>query len=185
LTQADCFAWSQSIQHRAIALSCYRDARSVVLYSPVQNEVDSRAILDDALASGKKVFYPKLVKNGVPGFARVFSAANLVSGRFGILEPVGSDALTPSDRDGLIVFVPGVLFDRCGNRLGRGGGWYDRALDELGSQGVFVGLAYEAQIVDRLAAESWDRKVHFIVTENELIDCGMAPHSSSRTNRRI
>lgn len=176
LVQADCFAWSQSIQQRAIALPDYRAARSVVLYSAVQNEVDSRAILADALASGKKVFYPKWVENGPSSFARILSAADLVVSRFGILEPVGSEPMTPADRESLIVFVPGVLFDRRGDRLGWGGGWYDRALDDLGSQGVFVGLAYEAQLVDRLPTESWDRKVHLIITENDLIDCGTAPH---------
>jgi 5-formyltetrahydrofolate cyclo-ligase len=176
LVQADCFAWSQSIQKRAIALPDYRAARSVVLYSAVQNEVDSRAILADALASGKKVFFPKWVENGPSSFARIRSAADLVASRFGIFEPAGSEPMTPADRESLIVFVPGVLFDRRGDRLGRGGGWYDRALDDLGSQGVFVGLAYEVQLVDRLPTESWDRKVHLIITENDLIDCSTAPH---------
>jgi 5-formyltetrahydrofolate cyclo-ligase len=80
--------------------------------------------------------------------------------------------LSAADKDVLVVFVPGVVFDLCGNRLGRGGGWYDRILAQL-NRGVFVGLAYDFQVVEKLAAEEWDRKVHFVITENRVIDCGV------------
>jgi 5-formyltetrahydrofolate cyclo-ligase len=55
--------------------------------------------------------------------------------------------------------------------LGRGGGWYDRLLARL--SGIFIGLAYEFQLVKKLPAEKWDRKVHYIITENRVIDCGI------------
>ena len=61
----------------------------MALYSPIQNEVDTAAILSDALKWGKKVFYPKLSAAGMAGFARIGSAAELVEGRYGILEPCG------------------------------------------------------------------------------------------------
>jgi 5-formyltetrahydrofolate cyclo-ligase len=54
----------------------------------------------------------------------------------------------------------------------RGGGWYDRVLSGLGNRGFFVGLAYECQLVDDLPAESWDQKVHLLITEKNQIDCG-------------
>lgn len=185
LAQTECLAWSRSIQARAIALSPYRAARYVALYSPVENEVATQSILDDALSSGKMVFYPKLNSLGSSDFARVRSVADFVDGGFGIPEPKGTDAISLGESDNLIVFVPGVLFDRRGNRLGRGGGWYDRVLNKLGSLGIFVGLAYEFQIVDGLAAESWDQRVHFIITEKTLIDCGSAPHESKGIGRYI
>ena len=108
--------------------------------------------------------------------SRVNSAAELVVGRHDILEPAGSDFLVPADCDSLVLFIPGVLFDRRGNRLGRGGGWYDRLLGELANNGIVVGLAYESQLVESLPAASWDRRVHFILTEKNQIDCGMMPH---------
>jgi 5-formyltetrahydrofolate cyclo-ligase len=70
LAQADCLAWSHSIQARAIALSHYRAAPYVALYSPVENEVATQVILDDAMSSGKMVFYPKLNSSGSSDFAR-------------------------------------------------------------------------------------------------------------------
>lgn len=172
LAPVDCFSWSGSIQSTALKLVEYRSSRAVALYSPIQNEVDTSAILSDALKLGKKVFYPKLSSAGMTGFTRIRSAAELVAGRYGILEPAGSEVLAPADGEGLIVFIPGLLFDRQGNRLGRGGGWYDRVLHGLGNLGSFVGLAYECQLVDNLPAGSWDQRVHFIITEKNRIDCG-------------
>jgi len=176
LALTDCLAWSRSIQSRAMGFSYYRAARAVGLYSPVQNEVETSAILQHALTSNKKVFYPKLSLAGSAGLARINAAAELVVGRHDILEPAGADFITPGDCDSLVIFIPGLLFDRRGNRLGRGGGWYDRVLGELGNDGIFVGLAYEFQLVEKLPAESWDRRVHFIITEKNQIDCGMTPH---------
>ena len=185
LAQAECLAWSRSIQARSIALTHYRAAGYVALYSPVDNEVATQAILDDALSAGKTVFYPKLNSSGSSDFGRVRSVADFVAGDFGIREPAGTDSIPLGASDNLIVFVPGVLFDRYGNRLGRGGGWYDRVLSQLGSVGIFVGLAYEFQVIDDLTAESWDQRVHFIITEKSVIDCGGTPHESKGIGRDI
>ena len=185
LAQADCLAWSHSIQARAIALSHYRAAPYVALYSPVENEVATQVILDDALSSGKMVFYPKLNSSGSSDFARVRSVDDFIDGGFGIPEPAGADSIPLGESDNLIVFIPGVLFDRCGNRLGRGRGWYDRVLSKLGSHGVFVGLAYEFQLIEGLAAESWDQRVHFIITEKTVIDSGSTSHESKGIGRYI
>ena len=171
LSRANCHLWSCSIQAKALKLSQYLAARSIALYSAAQNEVDTGTILEDALAAGRRVYLPKLNRRGVPEFVQIFSPADLVAGRFGIAEPVGLNVLLPEACGGLTVFVPGVLFDRRGQRLGRGGGWYDRALAQFGSRGVFIGLAYEVQIVESLPAESWDQNVHYVITENRVIDC--------------
>ena len=185
LAQSECLAWSHSIQARAIALPQYCVARAVALYSPVENEVATQMILDGALSSGKMVFYPKLNSAESSDFARVRSVEDFVEGRFGIPEPAAADPIPRGAAADLVVFVPGVLFDRRGNRLGRGGGWYDRALSKLRSHGVFVGLAYEFQVVDSLAVESWDQRLHFIITEKNVIDCGNQLNESKRTSRLI
>jgi 5-formyltetrahydrofolate cyclo-ligase len=175
LSAADCLIWGRLIQKRAIELPQYEDAHSVGLYSPVQNEVNTNDIMEHALAHKKGVFYPRIDRPDSAGFYRILSAADLKVGRFGILEPGGAHPLSEADREQLIVFVPGVLFDPRGNRLGRGQGWYDRMLTRLDNQGIVVGLAYEVQIVAEMTAEEWDRKVHYIITENRVIDCGVLP----------
>ena len=78
------------------------------------------------------------------------------------------------------MFVPGVAFDCAGNRLGRGAGWYDRLLANLGSKKFAIGLAYEFQIVDAVPAQPWDCRVNLILTEKRAIDCGALPPGSMR-----
>ena len=175
LAPADCFSWSGLIQAQALELPQYLASRSVALYSPVPNEVDTGAIETHALEHEKKVFYPKTTRADGPRFYRIFSPTDLTRGHYGIPEPPEVHPLSAPDKADLVVFVPGVVFDRRGNRLGRGGGWYDRMLAHLDNHGVFVGLAYEIQVVEKLAAEKWDRKVHFVITEKRVIDCGVRP----------
>jgi 5-formyltetrahydrofolate cyclo-ligase len=176
LASGDRLSWSNSIQARALDHPQFLVSRSVVLYSPIQNEVDTGEIQKRSLALGRKVFYPRIGQESESGFYRIFSPNDLAAGPFGIAEPDGGHPLMESDRANLVVFVPGVMFDRRGNRLGRGGGWYDRMLAQLETQGIYMGLAYEFQVVDRLVAREWDRKVHYVITENGVIDCNAEPH---------
>lgn len=169
LDPAKVAAWSALIQAQALTLSFYRTARSVGLYSPIQNEVDTEELQRTALAAGKVVLYPKTTSAKDPWLYRVSAPSQLVPARFGVAEPDGCAPMAPTDQESLVVFVPGVVFDHRGNRLGRGSGWYDRLLARV--NGIFVGLAYEFQLVEELAAERWDRKVHYIVTEARIIDC--------------
>lgn len=163
--------WSESVQSRVLSFTVYRDARCVALYSPLGNEVDTARIREHALSCGKVVFYP-ISAPGDPVLARIDSSLELAPGRYGILEPVGNVVLDDDSRTDLAVFVPGVALDLRGNRLGRGGGWYDRILSGLGESVLAIALAYEFQIVASVPTEPWDRRVQYIVTERRIIHCG-------------
>ena len=105
---------------------------------------------------------------------QISSPTELRAERSKIPEPLGVNALSlegEGNLQNLIVFVPGVAFDLRGHRLGRGSGWYDRILAPLKDQGIFVGLAYDFQVVDQLATETWDQQVHYVITEKRIIDC--------------
>ena len=170
LSKSDVHVWSQRIQARALELACYRSAQAVALYSPIQNEVDTGILLDHALSSGKRVYLPRWAEQGF-SFARMRSRSDLVAGRYGILEPIGDAGVSDADRQDLVVFVPGVVFDSRGNRLGRGRGVYDRLLGQFNISDWGVGLAYECQIIEAVPAQPWDRTMHFVVTEISTIDC--------------
>ncbi len=174
LSPATCFSWSRLIQTKTLELPQYLAARSIALYRATQNEVETGALMDHALRQRKKVFYPQFSGKEPAVFAQVFSEQDLIPGPLGVAEPSGDTRLSQADAETLMVIVPGVLFDCRGNRLGRGGGWYDRALRWLGGRGVYVGLAYEFQVVDRVPLQSWDEKVHYVITESRVIDCGFA-----------
>jgi 5-formyltetrahydrofolate cyclo-ligase len=72
----------------------------------------------------------------------------------------------------MVVFVPGLIFDCHGNRLGRGIGWYDQLLKQLNRGTVSVALGYDFQMVDEVPTDTWDEKVHYVITEKRVIDCG-------------
>ncbi len=175
LTSQTWLCWSGLIQARALERPQYLAANSVALYSPVDNEVDTRAIMEHALRSRKKVYYPVLRGTDFPVFAQVYSEDDFICGRYGIPEPAGDVQLNDADCECLTVIVPGLVFDRRGYRLGRGRGWYDRALARIGQRACSFGLAYEFQLVDRLPERSWDQKVDYVITETEVIGCGNVP----------
>jgi 5-formyltetrahydrofolate cyclo-ligase len=180
LSRAESLSRSRSIQAKALQFLPYLAHRSVAVYSPIQNEVETADIRDHALATGKRVFYPRCTAENVLELIEIGSVTELASGRFGILEPTGQRRLS-KDQEELVVFVPGVAFDLQGNRLGRGKGWYDRLIEKL-SRATFVALAYDFQIVDEVPSEEWDQKVHYLITERRIVDCGSRPAQSSQAS---
>lgn len=164
--------WNRLIQDRVLGFAPYLASSGVALYSPIGNEVATEPIRDHALKAGKRLFYPKMGDGQELSLVRVESAAELGPGRYGILEPQSGRVMTRPEREGLIVFVPGVAFDLGGSRLGRGEGWYDRMLSLLAGEARLVGLAYEFQLLEELPSEPWDQKVHYIITERRVVDCG-------------
>jgi len=174
-------AWGQAIQRRALALPAYMAARAVALYSPLGNEVETSEIFQDALEARKRLYYPRATA-GVPGAYRVRARRDLVPGRYGILEPEGDERLPRSGEDALAVFVPGVAFDVCGNRIGRGGGWYDRWMQGLDVRVPRIALAYEFQLLEEVPVERGDLPVHTIVTENRVIACDGSEHRQAQSD---
>ena len=178
LSRAEVDHGSPLIQDRAIEFPPYRQSHAVALYSPVGNEVATGKICEHARKAGKKIFYPGLGAAMNLHLIRLLDGEELKPGRYGILEPPEDRILTADDKESLVVFVPGLAFDLHGNRLGRGSGWYDQVLAALGEEVSIVALAFEFQIVDFVPADSWDCKVHHIITERRLIDCRDFPSDS-------
>ena len=170
LSSALARAWGESVQRFVLTLPVYLAAEAVALYSPLGNEVDTSEIGRATLGAGKRLYYPK-VTDGCSSVVRVRSEAELVPGRYGILEPAGNQPLPRDGSKGLAVFVPGVAFDPRGNRLGRGSGWYDRLLAGLDVRVPRIALAYEFQVLEEVPAERRDLPVHMIVTESRVITC--------------
>lgn len=88
----------------------------------------------------------------------------------------GAPAVAPSEHG--VILVPGVAFDRSGNRMGNGGGWYDRLLAGLGRTGpdepadptpLLIGVGHRFQLLERLETQPWDVPMHLVVTPDELI----------------
>jgi len=131
LSRSESLARSRLIQARALQFPPYLLRRSVALYNPIQNEVETGEIRDQALVTGKNVFFPRFGLKDSLELIKIESATQFSQGRFGVLEPTGERRLARRGQEELVIFAPGVAFDVRGNRLGRGKGWYDRLIKEL------------------------------------------------------
>jgi 5-formyltetrahydrofolate cyclo-ligase len=179
-------ACSEIVQRKVIASESYRDASAIVLYAAIGNEVSTEHILSDAMASGRAVFFPRVdTVTGTIVARRIGDRAQLVSGAFGILEPPASaEVLDRKNFAKILVCVPGVAFGLEGQRLGRGGGHYDRFIGQLGREAITVGLAFSFQLLDRIPETGADRRLNFIVTESDVHRACEAPLPARRTRTK-
>jgi 5-formyltetrahydrofolate cyclo-ligase len=171
LSQAAVEEKSRLIFTRLSACMPFQQAKTIVLYSADENEVQTEAIWHEAVRQNKAVYYPRITTDKANlEFVRRFPGQQLVPGMFGILIPSGNDFLTGlSETD--VVLTPGVGFDLSGHRLGRGRGYYDRAFRGVLTGALRIALAYESQLVLAIPTATNDEPVHYIATEARLIHC--------------
>ena len=140
---------------------------SVLLFLSAKDEIDTHPLLKTALEDGKAVFVPR-VKNKKMFFCRISELCGPWGiGTYGIKEPLSDIVLETADFPALI-FTPGLAFDRQGNRLGRGGGYYDRflsSLDESKLEYAAAGFCLDFQIQASVPADAMDKRVSFLATE--------------------
>ncbi len=166
-------AFSMQVQKRLLESNFYRISQCIVLYAEKDNEVATEQIFADALASGRRTLFPRVIPEyrGL-SLVRVCSRDELRPGTFGLLEPTGSEIVPPAELGRALICVPGVAFSLEGQRLGRGGGYYDRLLAATGSEALTAGLAYSFQVLDRLPESPDDRRLQLIVTESGVYAAG-------------
>lgn len=148
--------------------ACLAGHRGVPLagYCHMRTEIDPTPAMAEAAAHGP-VGVPVITGAGQPLRFRIWSPdCDMVAGEFGAAIPASGDWMTPQ-----IVIVPLVAFDARGGRLGYGGGFYDRTLQQLRAQGptLAIGFAYAAQQADDLPLEPTDQPLDLIVTEAGII----------------
>jgi 5-formyltetrahydrofolate cyclo-ligase len=129
--------------------------------------------LQQVLADGKVLLLPKVnqATRELELYRVTDLAAQLEVGAYGIREPIPARCVAANLDEVDFVLLPGVAFGRDGARLGYGGGYYDKLLARLKHKPTLVAGAYSMQIVERLPQEATDRKVAWLVTENETIAC--------------
>ncbi len=157
-------ASDDAIRERVLAMPAVAEARCVVTYVGTPPEVDTRGIIEALLAQGKRVLAPVMSEDDGMRWGDVKSLDALVRGAFHFLEP-SADMLARCPDDAPVL-VPLVAFTAAGDRLGRGGGHFDRFL--AGHRGAKIGLAYECQLADEIPVEPHDARLDFVVTETKI-----------------
>lgn len=142
-------------------LNEYREAECIYAYISTCNEVDLRCLIEDAWTKNKRVATPKVLGKNM-SFFYINSYEDLVEGRFGILEP--ADNMQQATEKDSLMLIPGIAYDKCGNRIGYGGGFYDRYLAE-DNRHYKIAPAYELQLVDMIMVEEHDIRADKIISE--------------------
>lgn len=160
-------ARSAVICARVAALPVFQAAASIHCYLPIRSEVDTRFLIDAALAAGKAVAVP-VVGSGqqlAHSWIDRLDAEAFIAGPYGALQPRNLRLAAPGSWD--LTVAPLLAFDRAGYRLGYGKGFYDRLLAQVRS--VSIGVAFAVQEEPGLPHEPHDVPLDIIVTECEII----------------
>lgn len=163
---------SKAITEFLVNMKAFIESDFILLYENYKNEVMTNDIFKIAVSAGKKVAYPRVDGDDMD-FYVVNTKAQLHEGYKGIFEPdEGCEIVDTEDISlhNVFMILPGAAFDRLGNRIGYGKGFYDKYLDKMPYIKT-VALAYELQIADEIPYETHDRQVEYIVTENRIIEC--------------
>jgi len=160
------------IKEQLFSLAEFQQAPVLFFFSSFRSEVSTSAQIAEALSLGKRVILPSVDSlNKELRLYEIKQLSELSAGYMGIPEPAVAEERERDINDVTLVIMPGAAFDPKGNRLGYGGGYYDRLLSRLRRRIPLVALAYEEQLVDSLPTGPHDIRVHMIVTDQRVIHC--------------
>jgi 5-formyltetrahydrofolate cyclo-ligase len=161
---------NNSILDAVRSLPEFNEAQTVLFYCPLPDEVDIMPIIKESISQGRNVCFPLCKPPSHKLFIKSVGSigTQLVAGTYGILEPDPSCSSVPAaDLDCII--TPGRAFDRNGNRVGRGAGYYDSLLRE--TDGFSIAPCFSFQLFEHVPADEADMPVNILVTEDEIIHC--------------
>ena len=147
----------------------YRKSRNVFIYIGFGSEIDTAKYIEEFLIEGKKVFVPRtnMVIKTMEA-VEITSLKELERNKLGILEPTKDKEAIDKNQLQLII-MPGVAFDMKRGRIGYGGGYYDKYMENIDSSIPKIALAYELQIIDMVPSEEHDIFPDTIITEKRYI----------------
>lgn len=152
---------ARRIEEQLFSSELYQKAETVYLYMDFEGEIPTGGILKRGLSDGKRMAVPVL-RGGEMFFAAVRADTAFVPDRFGIMTPVPAE---PVNDEHALMITPGVAFGKNGERLGHGGGYYDRYLKA--HPGVYpAGICYDFQVLDGIPTEEHDVAVKTLFTAN-------------------
>ncbi|MBK9161648.1 MAG: 5-formyltetrahydrofolate cyclo-ligase [Nitrosomonadales bacterium] len=174
VSAAERLHWSCAVVDGVCRLPAYRAAQTVLGYLNFGAELAAESWVQRALEDGKRVLLPRV--NRASKHLDLYRVRDLqhdvAPGLWSIREPLAErcdrfDAMGELD----FVLLPGVAFTRAGARLGYGGGYFDKLLAHVPHRPALAAGAFGMQVVAEIPQESTDRKVEWLVTENETIHC--------------
>ncbi len=162
---------SEAIVDAIKNLSLFKQSKIIMSYMPFGNEVNVLPLNQWILDQGMSLCIPRVVSGTEMDAVKIESLNHdLIKSRLGILEP--NLMAEPVDVSKIeLILVPGLAFDRDGNRLGHGKGYYDRFLAKCSTKTFLLGLAYSFQFFDKIPFDPYDIRIKGLVTENQQVLC--------------
>lgn len=145
-------------------MAAFTMARRILMYHSLPDELSTHSFID-SWHTRKEFFLPRV--NGLNLEILPYDRSRMHLGAFSIEEPDGTETVDISQID--LVIVPAVAYDRRGNRVGRGKGYYDRLLSTAARTLTTIGVGYDFQLVDEIDADPFDIPVDFVVTDGNGI----------------
>jgi 5-formyltetrahydrofolate cyclo-ligase len=198
LTQEEQKAFSKDIRQWLFDTAEYRSCVRIFTFISFRSEVDTYEIIEPSLKNGKKVYVPRVEPQGME-FYEITGLTGLVPSKFGVPEPpaeedrkfilqkeqitaekpdyTDTDMNSPEEYEKAGVYkfkenlmlLPGLAFDRSGNRIGYGAGYYDRYLSSHSEADFYkAALAYGFQMMDNLPVDEYDIKADAIITPDKI-----------------
>lgn len=158
LDEAERQAAADRVFRRVSDMVAFMMAENVLMYHSLPDELPTHRFLEE-FSTKKHFFLPRV--NGIDLEILPYERTRMHLGAFHIEEPDGDDTVDIDKID--LVIVPAVAYDRSGNRVGRGKGYYDRLLSK--SRAVTIGVCYDFQLFDCFETEEHDIPVHFVVAD--------------------
>lgn len=157
MTPEQCKKESDCIWQQLCDESAFKEAKTILLYWSLDNEVDTHAFIEE-WCDKKTILLP--VVNGDTLDLKVYEGIETMKeGAYGILEPTGA-IWTDFNKIDLCI-IPGVAFDKSGHRMGHGKGYYDRLLEHLKTEKI--GVCYSTQIVEEIPTDPWDKEMSAVI----------------------
>ena len=155
-------------QSKVVSLPEWKKAKVVCLYASFKSELPTTLLLQNLISSEKKCVLPKVNSSGQPELYEIKNLQDLELSSLEIPEPkITCLRIDPREID--LFVVPGIGFDRQGNRIGHGSGFYDRLLAQANPKAFLLGYGYDFQVVDSIPHQAHDIAVHAVATPCQII----------------
>ena len=158
---------SNDISQKIITSKYFKDANNIGCYLSTEYEVSTDIIINSVHKKNKNLYVPKIKQGHAMDFVKMTLNSKMVKNKYGIHEPLSEDIIDANKLD--IAVVPIVAFDEKKNRIGMGGGFYDRKFKYIKNTQkkypLLIGVAFECLKVEKIKPECWDVKLSAIVSE--------------------
>ena len=155
---------STVICNRVIKQDVYLNCKNLVLYMPINNEVNLDILFEKGFHNGKNIWLPRIINKNME-FYRYTKDTKLISGTYGILEPDYDEILIPGDNT--LIIMPGAAFSEDMGRIGYGGGYYDKYLTKHPDCKT-IAVCYNFQIMPMIPMNDHDIKPDMIISDDKI-----------------